>query len=115
MSKARWIIGPIFTALCGLVVWVYGQQGAQRRACTACCLTPVAAQLGKSNIPVRLRACTGRSVHASAPGCQAESSRAAQVQTLLIDALDGSPADGTVRFGARQHEHEMDLNGEHAY
>ena len=31
MSRARRVIGLIFTALCGLVVWVYDQQGAQPR------------------------------------------------------------------------------------
>ena len=36
------------------------------------------------------------------------------VQTLLIDDLDGSAADGTVRFGLDGTEYEIDLNAGHA-
>jgi hypothetical protein len=36
------------------------------------------------------------------------------VQTLFIDDLDGSAADGTVRFGLDGTEYEIDLNAEHA-
>ena len=37
-----------------------------------------------------------------------------QVQTLFIDDLDGSQAEGTVRFGLDGAEYEIDLNAEHA-
>jgi Lsr2 len=36
------------------------------------------------------------------------------VQTLYIDDLDGSDADGTVRFGLDGTGYEIDLNAEHA-
>jgi len=39
---------------------------------------------------------------------------AQKVQTLLIDDLDGSAAEGTVRFGLDGTEYEIDLNAEHA-
>ena len=39
---------------------------------------------------------------------------AQRVQTLFIDDLDGSEADGTVRFGLDGTEYEIDLNAEHA-
>jgi hypothetical protein len=39
---------------------------------------------------------------------------AQKVQTLFIDDLDGSAADGTVRFGLDGTEYEIDLNTEHA-
>ncbi len=39
---------------------------------------------------------------------------AQKVQTLLIDDLDGSKADGTVRFGLDGTEYEIDLNAGHA-
>jgi hypothetical protein len=32
------------------------------------------------------------------------------VQALFIDGLDGSEADGTVRFGLDGTEYEIDLN-----
>lgn len=35
-------------------------------------------------------------------------------QTLLIDDLNSSKADGTVRFGLDGTEYEIDLNAEHA-
>jgi hypothetical protein len=38
---------------------------------------------------------------------------AQKIQTLLIDDLDGSEADGTVRFGLDGAEYETDLNAEH--
>ena len=37
-----------------------------------------------------------------------------KVQTLLIDDLDGSEAEGTVRFGLDGAEYEIDLNAKHA-
>ncbi len=39
---------------------------------------------------------------------------AQKVQTLLIDDLDVSEADGIVRFGLDGTEYEIDLNAEHA-
>ena len=39
---------------------------------------------------------------------------AQKVQTLFIDDLDGSAAEGTVRFGLDGTEYEVDLNAEHA-
>jgi hypothetical protein len=40
---------------------------------------------------------------------------AQKVQTLFIDDLDGSAAEGTVRFGLDGTEYEIDLNTEHAH
>jgi tetratricopeptide (TPR) repeat protein len=42
------------------------------------------------------------------------SSVAQKIQTLFIDDLDGSTAEGTVRFGLDGTEYEIDLNAEHA-
>ena len=39
---------------------------------------------------------------------------AQKIQTLFIDDLDGSPAEGTVRFGLDGTEYEIDLNEQHA-
>ena len=39
---------------------------------------------------------------------------AQKVQTLFVDDLDGSAADGTVRFGLDGTDYEIDLNTEHA-
>ena len=39
---------------------------------------------------------------------------AQKVQTLFIDDIDGSTADGTVRFGLDRTDYEIDLNAEHA-
>jgi nucleoid-associated protein Lsr2 len=39
---------------------------------------------------------------------------AQKIQTLFIDDLDGSEAEGTVRFGLDGTEHDIDLNAEHA-
>ena len=39
---------------------------------------------------------------------------AQKVQTLFIDDLDGSEAEGTVRFGLDGTEYEIDLNAENA-
>ena len=39
---------------------------------------------------------------------------AQKIQTLFIDDLDGSEAEGTVRFGLDGTEYEIDLNAEHA-
>ncbi len=39
---------------------------------------------------------------------------AQKIQTLFIDDLDGSDAEGTVRFGLDGAEYEIDLNADHA-
>jgi hypothetical protein len=39
---------------------------------------------------------------------------AQKVQTLFVDDIDGSAADGTVRFGLDGTDYEIDLNSEHA-
>ena len=39
---------------------------------------------------------------------------AQKIQTLFIDDLDGSEAEGTVRFGLDGAQYEIDLNAEHA-
>jgi len=39
---------------------------------------------------------------------------AQKIQTLFIDDLDGSAAEGTTRFGLDGTEYEIDLNAEHA-
>ncbi len=39
---------------------------------------------------------------------------AQKIQTLFIDDLDGSQAEGTVRFGLDGAEYEIDLNTGHA-
>ena len=39
---------------------------------------------------------------------------AQKIQTLFIDDLDGSPAEGTIRFGLDGTEYDIDLNTEHA-
>ena len=38
---------------------------------------------------------------------------AQKVQTLFVDDLDGSEAEGTVRFGLDGTEYEIDLNATH--
>jgi len=37
-----------------------------------------------------------------------------KVQTIFIDDLDASPAEGTIRFGLDGTDYEIDLNTEHA-
>jgi hypothetical protein len=39
---------------------------------------------------------------------------AQKIQVLFTDDLDGTPAEGTVRFGLDGTEYEIDLNVEHA-
>ena len=39
---------------------------------------------------------------------------AQKIQTLFIDDLDGSTAEGTIRFGLDGVEYEIDLNAGHA-
>ena len=40
---------------------------------------------------------------------------AQKIQTLFIDDIDGSAAEGTVRFGLDGTEYEIDLNDKHAH
>ena len=39
---------------------------------------------------------------------------AQKVQTLFVDDLDGSEAEGTVRFGLDGTDYEIDLNAKNA-
>jgi hypothetical protein len=39
---------------------------------------------------------------------------AQKIQTLFVDDLDGSEAEGTVRFGLDGTEYEIDLNAKHS-
>ena len=39
---------------------------------------------------------------------------AQKVQTLFVDDIDGSAAEGTIRFGLDGSDYEIDLNTEHA-
>jgi Lsr2 len=39
---------------------------------------------------------------------------ATKIETLFIDDLDGSPAEGTVRFALDGTSYEIDLSSEHA-
>ena len=63
-----------------------------------------------------LHAYQARSVYADAsnPAGKNGAAIAQKAQTLYIDDLDGSAADGTVRFGLDGTEYEIDLNAEHA-
>jgi hypothetical protein len=61
---------------------------------------------------MRVRLGLSTLVHQSARGI--EHSMAQKIQTLFIDDLDGSEAEGTVRFGLDGTEYEIDLNAEHA-
>src|SRR5260370_5266491 len=67
------------------------------------------------SVSVRLRAPAAWIAYDSAPVSMRNGAAMAQkVQTLFIDDLDGSAADGTVRFGLDGTEYEIDLNAEHA-
>ena len=69
-----------------------------------------------SELAVWLYDCPAWIVHAGAPEIS-ERNRAfmaQKIQTLFIDDLDGSAAEGTVRFGLDGTEYEIDLNAEHA-
>ena len=60
---------------------------------------------------------SGLEIYAGAPEIGSERNRASvaqKVQTLFIDDLDGSAAEGTVRFGLDGTEYEIDLNARHA-
>jgi Lsr2 len=64
---------------------------------------------------VRLRACAACVAYDGASVLAENGAAVAQkVQTLLIDDLDGSAAEGTVRFGLDGTEYEIDLNAGHA-
>jgi hypothetical protein len=64
---------------------------------------------------VRLRACAACVAYDRARVTAENGAAVAQkLQTLLIDDLDGSAAEGTVRFGLDGTEYEIDLNAEHA-
>jgi hypothetical protein len=64
---------------------------------------------------VRLRSCAVCSVQDGAPVSNTNEAAVAQkVQTLFMDDMDGSAAEGTVRFGLDGTEYEIDLNAEHA-
>ena len=39
---------------------------------------------------------------------------AQKIQTMFVDDLDGSEAEGTVRFGLDGADYEIDLNAQHA-
>jgi hypothetical protein len=55
-------------------------------------------------------------IYAGAPGADArtEHAMAQKIQTLFIDDLDGSPAEGTVRFALDGTSYEIDLSTGHA-
>ena len=60
---------------------------------------------------VRLRPRAARLAYDGAPaGVRNGAAVAQKVQTLFIDDLDGSAAEGTVRFGLYGTEYEIDLN-----
>ncbi len=64
---------------------------------------------------VRLRARVTCLAYDGAPASVRNGAAVAQkVQTLFIDDLDGSAAEGTVRFGLDGMEYEIDLNAGHA-
>src|SRR5260370_26282341 len=66
-------------------------------------------------VPVRLCACAACLAYDGAPVTVRNGAAVAQkVQTLFIDDLDGSAAEGTARFGLAGTEYELDLNAEHA-
>ena len=87
--------------------------GLQRR--TQPCQTKVGKICGGRGVAVRLRACAARRAYDGAPVSKRNGAAVAQrVQTLFIDDLDGSAAEGTVCFGLDGTEYEIDLNAEHA-
>jgi hypothetical protein len=58
---------------------------------------------------------TTRNAYAGVQASQQNGDVVAQkIQTVFIDDLDGSNADGTVRFGLDGTEYEIDLNAGHA-
>jgi hypothetical protein len=65
-------------------------------------------------VPVRLRARATGIVYNNFRPRENGAAVAQKVQTLFVDDIDGSAADGTVRFGLDRTEYEIDLNSEHA-
>ncbi len=65
--------------------------------------------------PVWLYACSARTVYTSASEIseRTQAAVAQKIQTLFIDDLDGSEAEGTVRFGLDGTDYEIDLNAKH--
>ena len=63
-----------------------------------------------------LYACLALIIYAGAPEISERNraSVAQKIQTLFIDDIDGSAAEGTVRFGLDGTEYEIDLNAGHA-
>ena len=55
-------------------------------------------------------------IYAGAPGADpgTECTVAQRIQTLFIDDMDGSPAEGTVRFAVDGTGYEIDLSAVHA-
>jgi hypothetical protein len=66
------------------------------------------------SVPVRLRAHAARIVYDGFVSIRNGADMAQKVQTLFVDDLDGSAAEGTVRFGLDGTDYEIDLNTEHA-
>ena len=65
--------------------------------------------------PVWQHAQTTRNAYAGVQVSQQNGDAVAQkIQTVFIDDLDGSDADGTVRFALDGTEYEIDLNNGHA-
>jgi hypothetical protein len=71
--------------------------------------------LRRMSVPVRLRAPAACLAYDGPQASVRDGAAVAQkVQTLFIDDLDGSAADGTVRFALDGTEYEIDLNAGHA-
>ena len=73
----------------------------------------VSAAADSAGAAVRL---SGLDIYAGAPETGSERNRASvaqKIQTLFIDDLDGSAAEGTVRFSLDGTEYEIDLNARH--
>jgi hypothetical protein len=71
--------------------------------------------LWRAGVAVRLRAGAARRACDDAPVTARNGAAVArEVQTLVTGDLDGSAAEGTVRFGPDGAEHEIDLNAGHA-
>jgi Lsr2 len=76
---------------------------------------PVMPGLEQPGTSVWLRAHGARIVYAHVLNKPENGAAMAQkVQTLFIDDLDGSEADGTVRFALDGTDYEIDLNTKHA-
>jgi nucleoid-associated protein Lsr2 len=85
---------PDDLAACARLADAIPISGAHRRGCTSC---------------AAWMACLVRQIR------QGDGTSVAQkIQTLLIDDLDGTKADGTVRFGLDGTEYETELNAGHA-